>query len=214
MRKILSASLRACILIVLLASLIYFHLIDLSVLWTILVRPEVLVIGAGAIFLSFMTGALRWWLILRSQKFQIAYFHAFQLYAVSIFSSIFVPGGTASSDAVRILMLMRIFPGRRGQAALAVFGDRFLAVLMLSLLAAILTFARWPFQAVESNDPMFWLNVWALLLPVSLMIAAWAAWLITRTRKYRMKRELSEQSRLVRMISTISDFFELASRID
>jgi uncharacterized membrane protein YbhN (UPF0104 family) len=210
MKRILSASLRACILIVLLGLLIYFRFIDFAVLWKILARPDVLVLGAAAVFLSFMTGALRWWLILRSQKFTLAYLHAFQLYTVSIFSSIFVPGGTASADAVRMLMLMRIVPGRRCAAVLAVFADRFIAVFVLSLLAAILTLAQWRSRPIGPSDPMFWLNVSALLLPISLIIGACGAWLITRTPKYRSKRNLPNQNWIVRTISRMSDFFELA----
>jgi uncharacterized membrane protein YbhN (UPF0104 family) len=210
MRRVFFTALKACILIALIGALFYFHFIDLAMLGKILTRPEIFIFGAGAIFLSYMTGALRWWLILRCQKFGIAYLRAFQLYTASVFSLLFVPGGTASSDAVRIIMLMRLVPGNRGRAMLAVFGDRFIAVFMLSLLAAILTLSQWPFRSIAPDHPIFWLNVWAVLMPVLLLIAAGAGWLITRTPLFRRKRHVAERNRLVRMVSVLADFFELA----
>ena len=210
MKQILSAAFKVCILIALLWLLLYFGFIDFSILGKILVRPEVLVLGVSAVFLSYLTGTLRWWLLLRSQKYRISYFHALQLYAISIFSSTFVPGGTASSDAIRILMLMRIVPGRGGQAALAVFGDRFIAVLMLSVLAAVLTLTLRPFRTGAADNPMFWLNICALLLPVSLIIAAWVVRWITRLPKFRRKQDSREQNRLAHVMAVMADFFDLA----
>ena len=210
MKRTFSTGIKACILIALLGLLLYFNFIDLSILAKILVRPDVLVIGASAIFLSYTTGALRWWLILRCQKFNIPYFHAFQLHTVGVFSLIFIPGGTASSDAVRILMLMRLLPESRGRAMLSVFGDRFVAVFMLSLLAAILTLWQWPFTADSPTGPIFWLNLLALLMPVGLASTACAGWLITHTPIFRRMGQSSERSWLVHVISEVSDFFELA----
>jgi len=210
MKNMLSAFFRGAILIALLGLLVYFHFIDFSILWKILVRPDVLVLGAGAVLLSYMAAALRWWLILRSQKFMIAYFHALRIYLVSILSSIFVPGGTVSSDAVRMLMLIRIVPTRRGQAVLAVFAESFIALFVLSLLAAILTLAQWPFRRITPGDPIFWLNASALLLPVSLVIAACGAWLVARTAKGCMKRRSPNQTWITRMTSVLLDFFDLA----
>jgi uncharacterized membrane protein YbhN (UPF0104 family) len=210
MKRILSVSLRVCILVALLILLIYFHFIDFSLLRKIFAHPGILVLGAGAVFLSYMVAALRWWLILHSQKVGITYPYAFQLYVISVFSSIFVPGGTASSDAVRIVMLMRRVPGRRTQAVLSVFADRFIAVLMLSLLAAFITVAQWEARPATPSDPMFWLNVSALLLPGLLVIVACAAWLVTRTSKNRGEQDLPDQNWIARTSARTSDFFELA----
>ena len=131
---------------------------------------------------------------------------------MSVFTSIFVPGGAASADAARMLLLMRISPGQRGQAMLSVFADRFIAVLALSLLAAILTLAQWPFQAITPNDPLFWLDLSALLLSPGLMIVVLTAWLISRTVNSSVHSWSAEQNWIGKMISEVANFFELAMK--
>jgi len=210
MKRMLSAGLRACMLVALLGLLIYFRFIDLAVLWRILAHPDVLVIGAGAVSLSYMMAALRWWLLLRSQNFAITYLHAFRIYLVSIFSAIFVPGGTFSSDAVRAFMLVRMVPARRSQALLSLFAESVIAALVLSLLVAILSLAQWPIRQAASSDPIIWLNIAALLLPMALSITACGAWLITRTAKRRITQSSPNPTRIVRTIVVVADFFDLA----
>ncbi len=210
MKRILWASLRIGILIGLLSCLIYFRFIDFSVLGRILRRPDVLVLGIAAVLLSYAVATLRWRLILSAQKVEITYWNAFQLFMISVCASIFVPGGTASADATRMLLLVRMRPGQRGQAMLSVFADRFVAILALSLLAATLTLVQWPFRAITSDDPLFWLDLSALLLPPGLAIVLLTSWLISRAAHDRIESRSMGQRWIGKTISAVASFFDLA----
>jgi glycosyltransferase 2 family protein len=209
MKRILSTSLRIGILIGLLGCLIYFHFIDFAVLGRVLRRPDLLVIGIAAVQLSYAIAALRWWIILSLQKIAITYRTAFQLFMISVFTSIFVPGGTASADAARMLLLMRVSPAQRGQPMLSVFADRFIAVLALSLLAAILTLVQSPFRAVTPGNPLFWLDLSALLLPLGLVFVVLTAWLISRTANDCVQSS-EGKNWIQKIISAVANFFDLA----
>lgn len=210
MNKTLSAGLRLCVLIALCGLLIYFGFIDFAVLWKILARPDILIVGAAGIFLSYTTSALRWWLILQSQRFAVPYLHILRLHTIGVFSSMFVPGGTASADAMRMLMLARTVPAGRAAAVMSVFADRFVAVFVLALAAAFLTFAQWSRFMVTPSDPMFWLGAAALALPPALIIGAFAAWFTTYAARNRAAADWSERSAMTRLIAKMADFFELA----
>jgi glycosyltransferase 2 family protein len=205
MKRIRSVTLKLCVLAGLLGFLIYFHFIDLSVLIKILARPYVFVGAAAAIFLSYFSGTFRWWLLLRSQRIKMPYERAFQLYTVSVFSLLFVPGGTGSADAVRSVMLMQTVPTNRSGAVLTVFADRVIAVFVLSLIAAGLSLSHWSSRWIDPAESIFWLNVWTILVPVAIPTVTWAAWYITRTPAFRGKGG----GRMARLTSELSNFFTL-----
>lgn len=205
MRSILSISLKLSVLVGLLCFLIYFGFIDLSVLRKMLALPYVFLGTAAVIFLSYFTSAFRWWLLLRSQRIKMPYSRAFQLYTVSIFSLLFVPGGTGSSDAIRILMLMRTVPANRNRAVLTVFADRIIAVFVLSLAAAGLSLTQWPSRWIDPREPIFWLNVWAILLPLGIAAITWTAWFIASSSALRSKTG----GWIERLVTELSNFFKL-----
>ena len=59
---------------------------------------------------------------------------------------------------------------------------------------------------------MLWLNLWALLMPILLMIIAWSLWLISRTAKIRAEQESGQWGRVIRTSSATADFLALVRR--
>ena len=196
------------IVVALLGILIYARSIDLALLSRIFfAHPGILILGTGTVLTGYMAATMRWWLILHSQGFSIRYRSVFKLHLTTIFSSVFIPGGTFSLDALRVLLLMRMVPRRHTQAALATFSDGFVAALGLSFWAAILALSQRPLRSFEPGSPLPLLNIIAVLSPLGLVMGAWAAWLIVRTtaRGYVNRR----QTRIAKIVVVLADFCEL-----
>ena len=88
-RQFVVRGLRVVAAVLILVVLFYFKFIDLAVLAKILKQPLAVVVVVTLIFASFITGTLRWLLILRAQGFNVAFFRLFNFYTLGIFPSIF-----------------------------------------------------------------------------------------------------------------------------
>lgn len=121
--------------------LVYFQLVDLSVLASFRHHIGTAVVVMVVVFLSYATASLRWWLLFRIQGFQLSYRQVFNANYLGAFSLVFVPG--AGGEAVRMMLAMRLAASERARAALTVFGDRVLAIATLSMWAAGATAAKW-----------------------------------------------------------------------
>ncbi|HNZ13773.1 MAG TPA: lysylphosphatidylglycerol synthase transmembrane domain-containing protein [Anaerolineaceae bacterium] len=98
-------------------------------LWQALSRLPVWAVGlAFSLYLSGQAAnALRWWILLRSQKVTISYLQALQLIFAGAFASNFLPS-TIGGDALRMLGLFQ-YTTQRVMAVASVLLDRILNVL-------------------------------------------------------------------------------------
>jgi uncharacterized membrane protein YbhN (UPF0104 family) len=186
--------------------LLYFRLIDLTVLGEILKQPAVIVLVATFIFGSYISGALRWLQILKAQGFRIAFYHLFEIYTLSIFSSFFLPGGTGSSDGVRAVLIARAVSNNQGRAVLTVFFDRFCELLTLSIMAAIFGALSWGRVA---SGPIYWVRAAALALPILFLGGATLAYVLTLYLRDASWTKNFEGRFIWRAISAASGFVEL-----
>lgn len=90
-----------------------------------------LVAGFLGIFVSVLIPGVRWWLLLRSQGYQISAVRAMWLTWFGCAAGIFLPGAIAG-DAARMIAVMKTVPGSR--ASLVVIGllDRVLGMIGLA----------------------------------------------------------------------------------
>jgi uncharacterized membrane protein YbhN (UPF0104 family) len=137
----LMGALKALIAAAMLYLLVYFKLVDLSVLASFRHHIGTAIVVMIVVFLSYVTASLRWWLLFRVQGFQTSFRQVFNANYVGTFSLVFVPG--AGGEAVRMMLAMRLAASERARAALTVFGDRVMAIMTLSIWAAGATAAKW-----------------------------------------------------------------------
>lgn len=109
LRQFIMRGLRLLAAALILVVLFYFKFIDLEILGKILKQPLAVVVVATLIFASYFTGTFRWLHILKAQGFTLAFFRLFNFCTLSIFSSIFLPGGTGSADGVRAVLICEQF---------------------------------------------------------------------------------------------------------
>ncbi len=92
---------------------------------------------------------LRWWLFLRGQSLQVTPGRAVELTLIdSLFGLASVSG--IGGDAVRIILLMRDYPGKKLVIALAVMADHLAGLVSLALLFFIISAARFDALANQS----------------------------------------------------------------
>ena len=204
-RQFVVRGLRVVAAVLILVVLFYFKFIDLAVLAKILKQPLAVVVVVTLIFASFITGTLRWLLILRAQGFNVAFFRLFNFYTLGIFSSIFLPGGTGSADGVRAVLLVRAVPNSQGRAVLTVVFDRFCAVFTLSIMAAIFGVL----SRRESAIPFYWLRIAAIALPFMLMGGAVFAYVLTLYFRNRPWTRKFENRLPWQVLSAAAGFIEL-----
>ena len=181
------------------------NLSTLEILGKILKQPLAVVVVATLIFASYFTGTFRWLHILKAQGFTLAFFRLFNFCTLSIFSSIFLPGGTGSADGVRAVLILRAVPSCQGRAVLTVIFDRFCAVFTLSIMAATFGVFSWR----EPTLPINWLRIAAVALPFLLLggaVVAYALALYFRNSPWTRK---FEDRLLWRAISLVAGFIEL-----
>jgi uncharacterized membrane protein YbhN (UPF0104 family) len=140
MRSMIGA-LKIAIALAMLWLLVHFSLIDLSILASFRYHIGAAIIVMIAVFCSYATASLRWWLLFRIQGFRPTYGQVFNANYLGTFSLVLIPG--AGGEAVRIMLAIRLAASERTRAALTVFGDRALATATLSMWAAGATALEW-----------------------------------------------------------------------
>lgn len=113
----------------------------LDVLWQEQDETFVL-LAAGTLFFQLALGAARWRIILHStaapeDKFHISYWRAFEIYAISAFSSVWMPGGAMGGDVVRI-WLSKACHIPLSLSVHSVVIDRLAALIMLLVMVLVL----------------------------------------------------------------------------
>ncbi len=99
-------------------------------------------LAAAALFFQLVLGAERWRIILHNSatqddKLHLSYWRAFEIYAISAFSIVWIPGGAMGADVVRIWLSK----ARNIPLALSVHSvviDRLVALIMLLVMVLVL----------------------------------------------------------------------------
>ena len=204
-RQFVVRGLRLLAAALILVALFYFKFIDLAVLGKVLKQPLAVVLVAALIFASYISGTLRWLQILKAQGFTLSFFRLFNFCTFSIFSSIFLPGGTGSGDGVRAVLILRAVPSGQGRAVLTVIFDRFCSVFTLSIMTATFGLFSWR----QPTLPVNWLRIAAVALPFLLLGGAVLAYgLALYFRNSPWKRKFEDRL-LWRAVSLVAEFIEL-----
>lgn len=96
-------------------------------------NPFPLFIASFIIFLSLLTGATRWWLLLGSQGSRIPYLRILRINMIGAFATNFMPTGIGG-DAFRLFYICGEAQNKKAIVATTVFVDRFVGLLALTIL--------------------------------------------------------------------------------
>src|SRR5260221_6107942 len=102
----------------------------------------------------------RWQLLLRVQGIELGWFRLFSLLVIGVFFNFFIPGGTGG-DVVKIFYLLKETPGKRTAALLSVLVDRLVGLIALTVFAAVLIAANWPWLMSSTHVAKY---VWPALI--------------------------------------------------
>jgi len=106
-----------------------------------------LVAGVLCYGLVELLGGLRWHLLLRVQGFRLPWRRATAIFLIGLFLMTFTPG-LIGGDAARVLYVIQEAPERKADAVLAVAMDRFVGLVSLILLAALVVVCRYHWLAM------------------------------------------------------------------
>src|SRR5262249_19623503 len=104
-------------------------------------------LAIGTTLIVYWLMAYRWRLILAARGYRPALWSLFIYYLIGSFFSNFVPGGSVSTDVVRMLYVSREVRDRAYVVTTLLY-DRFLGMFLLLLVGIVVAFARRPYLAV------------------------------------------------------------------
>ncbi|MBF0194898.1 MAG: flippase-like domain-containing protein [Magnetococcales bacterium] len=117
--------------------------LDLTLFINGAISFEIIVVALVCNFITFFFSALRWHVLLRSQKVVLPFSWVHSMTYLCVCFNMLVPGAVGG-DAMRMGYAAQAVPDRKGATILTVFADRFVglyALLVLSLLGILIAFS-------------------------------------------------------------------------
>lgn len=112
----------------LLTALFYGNIIDFSALGQLVTKPVVVIQITIIVLVAVTLSGTRWFLLLFCQGIHVSAIKSIQIVFITVFFSIFLPGGFLTSDALRIAYVVREAPDQRTAATWSIFFDRMIGV--------------------------------------------------------------------------------------
>jgi len=109
-----------------------------------------LAIGLLCIGVTCLLQTLRWLVLLRVQKINLAFLRTLRVYLVGLFFNLFLLGSTGG-DVIKIYYAMREAAGRKSVAFLSVLVDRMMGLLGLVVVAVVIVSIKW--QELSTKAP-------------------------------------------------------------
>ncbi len=91
-----------------------------------------------------LTGALRWWIFLRMQRFEIRLTRVTSMFMVGQFFNLFL-FGSVGGDAAKVVCVGRESPGRHAAAILSIVMDHMSGLVVMLATAVAFTFVRYEY---------------------------------------------------------------------
>ncbi len=100
-------------------------------------RPRIALLGVAAHLFSILAVHLRWGVLLRAVGLALPLRAVLRLGWIGQFAASLLPGGIATGDAVKALLVAGPFAGKRAHAVTAVVFDRLLGLIVLCTIALL-----------------------------------------------------------------------------
>jgi glycosyltransferase 2 family protein len=126
--------LKLIIALSLLFFLIQQDILNLNLLKSMFSEPLVVVSIVLFIMFAILISVLRWYIVLSCQKILFSFTQAVQITFISMFFSVFLPGGNIGGDALRIAYATRVAQEKRTAIVWSIFFDRVIAIYGLFFL--------------------------------------------------------------------------------
>jgi len=133
---------RLTVAVILLWLLFYFYAIDWKSITSAISNPRIATTTLTILSCSFVIGWYRWLIILRAFKVEIGPWRVFEIYAISSFFNVFLPGVTGG-DAIRVIYSVRAANGAKVACGTSVLLDRilgFYGMLLVTLSIVLINF--------------------------------------------------------------------------
>ncbi|MBF0108016.1 MAG: flippase-like domain-containing protein [Magnetococcales bacterium] len=179
----------------LIAILFHGEVIDFSTLEQLITHPLVILQVVAIVLLALVLSGLRWFLLLACQGIHVSAIKSIQILFITVFFSMFLPGGFLTSDALRTAYVAREAPDQRTAATWSIFFDRLIGIYALFLLC--LVFSLFNRDAIVQHVPLLVLTVSAagisLGMPLALFLfmhfshTSWGQWILTHSRSQQVR---------------------------
>lgn len=123
------------------AALFWYDVIDARTLLGVLSDPAKSAPSLAMLFVAFVLGGVRWYLILRTFGIHLGFRGVFEIYSIGAFFNSFLPGSTGG-DVMRVVYVVRSVEKRRLRAAVSVFADRVVGLYGLLLVSMMVIALR------------------------------------------------------------------------
>jgi len=187
MERIMTPGVKLVIAAGLLAALYFGDVIDFVMLRQLVTHPMVVLQIVVIVLVAMVLSGWRWFLLLSCQGIQVSAFKSVQILFITVFFSIFLPGGFVTSDALRTAYVVQETPDQRTAAAWSIFFDRMIGVYSQFLLCFVFSFFY--LDAANQHVPLKILWIFATGVTFGLPLAAyvflrwshtsWGEWLLS-----------------------------------
>ena len=201
--KPVTVALKIAVAVGLLWVLVNTKLVDFSILATLKDHPVIVVMVMISVLLSYVSGAYRWLIFLKTQGFTLSFWQVFHANILGAFSSIFLPGGS-SGEGIRILLAMKLAHKDRARAVLTVFGDRLMALFTLSVWACFAALSGWDHMTGSLRPIAYGMAI------APLCFLAGALVLVELGRRYRVDADgVQPAGRMMKLLASVTDFLAI-----
>jgi len=179
----------------LLAALFYGEVIDFTTLGQLITHPIVVFQIVVIVIFALILSGLRWFLLLSCQGIHVSALKSIQILFITVFFSIFLPGGFLTSDALRTAYAIQEAPDQRTAATWSIFFDRMIGVYAQFMLCFI--FSLFYLDAIMRHLPLQLLGIFATAITFGLPIAAfvflrfshtpWGRWVLSNVKSTQMR---------------------------
>ncbi len=136
--------------------LFYYEVIEWKKLSVLATSPYMSLLTIGVLILTLPIGAFRWWMLLKSQSYNVQYLSMYHIYAIGGFFNTFFPGSTGG-DSIRGIYLLKFITGKKTPALLTVIVDR--AIGLHALLALAIVFICINYELFLSNQALMSIGI-------------------------------------------------------
>ncbi|MBF0270788.1 MAG: flippase-like domain-containing protein [Magnetococcales bacterium] len=175
----------------LIALLWYQGKLDFAALWLLSSSPWTIVMAVLFSTVSYSLGALRWIVLLRSQRIALPLSWGHKVTFLGLYCNLVLPGGGMAGDAVRLAQVIRVAPEQRLEGFLSLFVDRAVGLYGMLFIAML---------AIVSN-PAVVTGIGPLQLMAGVVFGAVVGVPVGAVVLYRLLHFLTEQAWFARLLA-------------
>ncbi|MBF0190016.1 MAG: flippase-like domain-containing protein [Magnetococcales bacterium] len=177
--------------------------LDFSALWLLSSSPWTIVLAVLFSTASYSLGALRWIVLLRSQRIVLPLIWGHKVTYLSLYCNLVLPGGGMAGDAIRLAQVIRVAPQQRLEGFLSLFVDRAVGLYGMLFIALL---------AILSNPDVV-TDIGPLRLMAGVVLGAVLGIPVGAVVFYHLLHFLTEKAWFVRLLASGGRFGALLGRL-